>query len=431
MIINFSNNKGLIKSIIGLVAIFISQTATCEPASARPDAQRGQLNAFYNPLLIGSNTGQSGHSITKKLTQVDVGFMSASQVVVNSIPDTASSISGKVVGLAENGKDIVVFSFDKALQDYTNYLVKQSRSPHIAIVAMDPYTGRILSMGGRSRTVADPYLHSGYKAASLFKLITATAAVESKKLDPDHMVKFRGGLYTLNKWNISPDARRDRQTMSVSDALGKSCNPVFARIALQYLDPYLLKRYAQSFGFNHELNFDMKLPNSKATIPSSDYGLGRTAAGFGNVGISPVHAAALVSGIANGGYLPRPMLIDRVVSETGELLYLGHPEVANRIMRPETSQTILEMMESTVKVGTSRREFYAGKAQKLPGISVAAKTGTLSGTNPKGINRWFIATAPVEDPKIALAVIVVDPNRPGLSPSRLGMLLIKRYLTNK
>jgi hypothetical protein len=86
----------------------------------------------------------------------------------------------------------------------------------------------------------------------------------------------------------------------------------------------------------------------------------------------------------------------------------------------------MEMMRYTTTVGTSRREFMRGSSPTLGAIDVAGKTGTLTGDNPVGLNNWFIGAAPIQNPKIAVAVITVDP-RSSSKASHLGRLVLQKY----
>jgi len=321
----------------------------------------------------------------------------------------------------------VFYTLDPELQEFVTSVVNRAPANHVAIVAMNPRTGAIMAIAGKSPTVNDIEYHAGFPAASLFKVVTAAAAVEEAGIDSNSLVAFRGGTYTLNQWNYLPSPRADRRLMSVGEAMGRSCNPVFGHIGLKYLNGSILSRYATKFGFNQSLDFEAPLPHSAAVIPHDDtYELSRTAAGFGEIKISPVHAAALVSGIANGGLLPRPQLVERIVDSDGRTLEESKPDTIQRIIQPSTAQSLLTMMRHTTTVGTSRREFMRGNKPVLGDIEVAAKTGTLSGTDPVGLNNWFIAAAPINNPELALAVITVDPKR-AAKASHLGRLVFEKY----
>ncbi|MCO6432589.1 MAG: hypothetical protein J5J00_17185 [Deltaproteobacteria bacterium] len=348
------------------------------------------------------------------------------KVILNEMPKFSSQHNGKVLGISHKN-EFVFYTIEPELQRYAEELVRKADAPHVAIVAMDPDSGKILAIAEKSNSIKNLSLHSGFPAASLFKIITTAAALEKTTIEPSSVIKFRGGTYTLNKWNYAPDKRKDKRAMTVYEALGRSCNAVFGRIALNHLSAPALREYVSSFGFNMPIGFEHPLEESSAEIPEDDFGLSRTAAGFGDVFISPVHAAALMSGIANEGLLPRPTVINEVVDGDGRILYKTHPEMLRRIVAGETADKLLSMMESTTTVGTSRSEFYVKHKPVLP-VSVAAKTGTLSGKNPKGLNHWFVAAAPISNPKIAVSVIVVTQGYSRTKASRLGRQIIEKFL---
>lgn len=363
-----------------------------------------------------------------KLDKVNLDLGRHGRLTLDRLPNPDSVFSEKVVGMTGAG-ELVYLTVDQKLQNYVESILDNASASEVAIVAMEPHTGKVLAMAGKSRSVKNITRHAGFPAASLFKLVTSAAALERGVVEPYSQIKFRGGTYTLNQWNYNPDSKKDKRSMHLAEALGRSCNPVFARVALKHLSADALRRYAKMFGFNTPLHFDLPVEASTASIPSDAFGLSRAAAGFGDVTISPIHAAALMSGIANGGMLPRPNVVEKVVSQDGAVLYESRPEALQRIVRPGTSRKLLKMMEYTTTVGTSKREFISKGKRILP-VSVAAKTGTLRGKFPAGINNWFVAAAPLQNPEVAIAVVVVNPSVSSKA-SRLGRMVLQKALAAK
>lgn len=347
------------------------------------------------------------------------------QVVFTEMPHFSAVYHGKVTGVSQT-HDYIFYSINAELQKRATEIVKNTSAPHVAIVAIEPSTGRILAMAGKSISIGNILTHSGFPAASLFKVVTASAALEKGGISPTTEVNYRGGAHMLDRSNVFPDPLRDRLTSTVTDAIGKSNNPVFARIALQHLSSGTLQQYANLFGFNGPLGFDINLPVSSAYIPVDEYGLGRTAAGFGAVHLSPIHAAVMMAGIANKGVLPRPTLVDEIVKKDGSLVFKNKPSNVKRMLKAETSEEVFEMMESTTITGTSRKAFTNRGVPLLP-FRVSGKTGTLRGDNPKGLNNWFIGAAPVENPKIAIAVIVVNPGTASAKASSIAKTVLESY----
>jgi peptidoglycan glycosyltransferase len=345
---------------------------------------------------------------------------------LSKTPSLGASYLERRYARNQNG-DFVFFNVEPKLQDLAEQLVDNNSAPHVALVAIEPATGKILALAEKSNSISDLSIHSGFPAASLFKVVTAAAAVDSGRLAPDVNIRFRGGTYELSQWNYSPSIKGDKREMSLGEALGKSCNPVFARVALNNLDEKLLKTYGLRFGFGMKLPYDVSLPISKISIPSGSYEFSRTAAGFGEVTISPVHAAVIMAGLANKGVAFRPTLVDRIISQEGDLRYASKNEPWQRILPPSSAATIMDLMVNSTTVGTSRKEFALNSKTQLHNIAVAGKTGTLRGKDPVGLNNWFIG-APVNNPKIAVAAIVVDPSSISTKASRMGRMMIEASL---
>jgi membrane peptidoglycan carboxypeptidase len=360
------------------------------------------------------------------LHRVEVISSRNGDIALSDRPRFEKRLGDRYAGITKKN-NFVFYTLDPELQEHVSKIVAQAHASHVAIVAMNPSNGAVLAIAGKSNSIDDIEYHAGFPAASLFKVVTAAAAVEHAGIAPHSLIPFRGGNYTLNQANYYPDARRDQRIMSVGEAMGRSCNPVFGHIGVKYLNGQLLSRYARQFGFNRPLEFEAPLPESSAWIPQNDlYELSRTSAGFGEVRVSPIHAAAFMSGIANGGMLPRPQIVDTVVSPDGTVIHKQKSEVLQRIVEESTAQSLMDMMRNTTTIGTSRREFMRGSSPTLGSIDVAGKTGTLTGDNPQGLNNWFIGAAPISNPQIAVAVITVDPARSSKA-SHLARLVFQRY----
>lgn len=358
----------------------------------------------------------------ERLEKAYIQKLTAAEVVIPRMPDFRTSYRGHVAGLSER-REFVQYTIRPELQEYAKLLVSKVSAPHVAVVAMEPSTGRILAIAEKSTTVRNAATHAGYPAASLIKVVTSAAALEHAAMHPHTEIAFRGGTYELSPANYNPRPNADRRVMSVSEALGRSCNPVFSRVALLFLNPALLRFQTAAFGFNSDLKLQVPIPSSRASIPNEDFEFGRTAAGFGEVFISPVHAASLMSAVANNGRLTRPSIVDQIISATGDTIYRFTPSMLRQAVTSETAKTLLQMMTYTTTVGTSRREFRG----KVP-WEVPAKTGTLKGDDPKGLNNWFIGAAPLKDPQIAVAVIVVNPAGASSKASHIGRLILEKYL---
>lgn len=297
------------------------------------------------------------------------------------------------------------------LQLEAKALLQKNDLPWGALVALDPRSGKVLAMSSYSSK--EPYAgdiatRATFPAASLFKLVTAAAVIEQSGLDGSHTIFYRGGDYTLVRQNAIPDPRKDRRKITFAEALGRSVNPAFAHVALNTISESTLERYAHSLGFNQRLPFDAPIDVSHFERPGDEYETARTAAGFGDVTLSPLHAAVLTATIANRGVMMKPYIVDHIVGVDGTLRYQSKQTAVRTALSRSTASELLSMMEATVDSGTAKRQFLKMRNPFLKSVPIAAKTGTLSGENPKGLYHWFVAAVPANNPEVVVAALIIE-----------------------
>jgi peptidoglycan glycosyltransferase len=326
--------------------------------------------------------------------------------------------------------DKMYLTISPKLQEHAVELLKSSRVPLGAIVAIEPSSGKIRALAGYSQNRPKEgqalVAMNTFPAASLFKVITAAAAVETSGLSSQSVIKYRGGTYSLGKHNYLPSTKADKNAMTLSTALAKSCNPAFARVALNNLSVDILTQYANNFGFSKRLALDFPLAPSTLDMSKDDYTFARTAAGFGDAFVSPIHAAVIAAAVGNKGLMMRPYIVDSIADRSGLVKVRNSSQVLEQVILESTAQEVLSMMEATVSEGTGRKQFRSASPQ-LKRISVASKTGTLSGKNPKGVYHWFIAVAPVENPSLAIATLVIDDGTARINGVGLGKKFYEKY----
>lgn len=309
----------------------------------------------------------------------------------------------------------VIYTLDPTLQERMKKYLKDYRVPYGVFVAIDPSSGKVLALAEHSSYnpgLKGLSVKATYPAASIFKLVTAAAALEEKKANPDTMIAFHGGLYRLRKTNWEDDPERDFKTISLSDALAKSANVPFAKVASRWLDNSTLLSYANAFGFNRPIFFEIPVQISHAYIPEGRKQVAYTAAGFGDIEMSPLHGALIASAIGNGGDFLVPHLIEKVVDKNGNELYAPTKEVVGQVVSKNTTDLLREMMGKTVIMGTSRRAFRSyHRSAALRDITIGGKTGSLTGNDPRGKYSWFVGMAPLEKPEIAIAALVINNGR--------------------
>jgi len=326
-------------------------------------------------------------------------------------PQFQRILNGKYIEDRESYR--FVYTVDPALQASVNEILRSRRPLLGTFVALEPQTGKILALIDYVRGNPDYtgiWQRATYPAASVFKLITAAGALEKGLLHYDSPVSFRGNLYRLAPEKINKISKWERQT-NFDEALGKSNNVVFARVASKLVGPQTLREFSEAFGFNHSIQFDFPLDMSRASIPERSYELARCGAGFGEVTLNPLHAAMIAAAIANSGVMMKPYLIEEMTDQEGEKVYQAKPEVLAQPIRAKTALDLSRMMLRTVEDGTASRIFHRHGKTLLKRMSICGKTGSLSGENPPGLYDWFVGFAPGDAPQIAFAAMVVNQDR--------------------
>src|SRR5882724_6851232 len=296
-------------------------------------------------------------------------------------------------------------------------LLRMYRPVGAAVVALDPRTGKVLAMAEIGEgAVTKPV----YPAASVFKIVTGAALLE-KGVSPDDETCYHGGIRRLVGKLLQDKPNLDRRCLSLSMAMAKSANVVFAKMAVKHLDGEELRKSAERFLFNRPI-FDQPLEQSSAEIPDDGLGFAKSAAGFGQVKLSPMHAALIAASVGNGGVAMEPSLIDAVndeaVESTGSL----------RLMNVETAGALRDMMKLTVSQGTATPTFHERRRNVLGSIEVAGKTGSLSNYKPFKDYSWFVGFAPADDPKIAVAAVVVNGPKWRIHAPYIAREALKAYL---
>lgn len=153
------------------------------------------------------------------------------------------------------------------------------------------------------------------------------------------------------------------------------------------------------------------------------------AAGFWHSQLSPLHGALLASTIANDGKMPYAAIVDRIETRGGEALYTHTPRTFRQVLPRHTARAAGEMMTKTVTHGTSKKAFWDPRGRPfLPGVEVAGKTGTLSRYEPHRTYNWWVGYAPVDDPQIAVAALVVNEPKWRIKASYVAREALRSYL---
>lgn len=327
------------------------------------------------------------------------------------IPDTEMKLRD-----GETKKVKLTYTVDADLQKEADRLLKSYKPDYGAIVMMDADTGRILAMSsfqkGGGEDAPNLALKGTFPAASVFKIVTATAALDKYHMTPESTIQFNGGNHTLYKKNVmSTKINRWTRNMTLREAFARSINTVFGRIALEKLEPQDIEDYAVRFGFNKNIQSDLPFTGGMTEIPKEkNFRLTEMASGFNNATqMSPVQGAMIAAAVAKDGVMQVPFIVDKVQTEDGQTVFQSEPEVAAVTMSPQGAEKLKELMEATVKNGTSRTSFRSlMRDRKFRTLEVGGKTGHLTGVNPKGRVDWFVGYAIGEKERIAVAALTVN-----------------------
>jgi len=365
---------------------------------------RAGLERSYNDYLTGSNAN------------LDTVFRSALD---------------KLRGTTVTGNDLQL-----TIRPGAQYIAQRALQGKCgAVVAIEPSTGRVLVMATnpsynpnlienhfaqatRSRAPCRGALLNRatagkYPPGSTFKIITAAAALDTRRFTPDSQFYDPGyceeyGQRVRNAGN--PEAPETFGHVDFNFAFEHSVNSVFCNVG-KTLGAGTVLKYAERFGFyslppletpeNERVESGLYNRGKlfKPKRPEFQVDPGRLAFGQERLEVTPMQMAMVGATVANGGVTMRPHLIEKVVSPGGNTVTHFRPEKLGRPIGARTAGELAHMMELAVQGGT-------GTAAQIPGVRVAGKTGTAE-TGRAGVNTtWFVTFAPVEKPQVAIAVVV-------------------------
>lgn len=327
-----------------------------------------------------------------------------------------------------------------------------------AVVALDPKTGEVLAMvstpsydlqifeNGLTQTESDslyqnkdaPLLKRGmsgeYPPGSTFKIVTAMAAYQAGKFQPDARVSCPGYLKVGNrrvKCENHPAA-----TYGFNMAMTKSCNSYFGRLG-QKVTAEEFKKTATELGFGERSGID--LPGErKGVIPDRGYiqkvhnrpysagDANNIGIGQGDVLTTPLQMAVLMSLVANEGVCYAPSVLRGTIPNTeGATLQLRKPIELHRFDADSAFwKTMKAALANVVNVGTARRA-------QVQGVQVAGKTGSAENSQSRKTHAWFVGYAPAEQPKIAFAVIVETAGHGGSIAAPIAQKVVATYLRDR
>lgn len=386
---------------------------------------------YESPELYAHITGYFSTSLNS-MTGLE---RAENSVLGGSDSDLATQRLQELIGGEQPRGGSVELTIDPAMQK-TAYDALDGQKG--AIVALNPKTGEILALvsypsfdtnklASPDGNISAAYAHEleedsnkpldnraigGDQSSpgSTFKVVTAAAALENDpSLTADTLVEAPA------TWK-PPDSDKKIANygghscgtttgkVALRTAMTLSCNPPFAILAVDMGADKFIEQ-TESFGFGKPLNIPLEVTPSRVPMPTSQAGLAMDAFGQNDVMVTPLQMAMVAAAVANDGTLMTPYLVKRTYTADLELISETEPTIYSQPMRTSTAAEIQKMMVDVVRIG-------GGTSAAIPGIQVAAKTGTAE-VPGKAPQSWFIGYAPADDPQIAVAIFVENSGRAG------------------
>ncbi len=324
--------------------------------------------------------------------------------------------------LPKDGYDLIL-TIDEVIQYIAerelDKVFRNYRARGASIVVMNPHTGEILALA--NRPTFDQNRHANatpdqirnrsicdlFEPGSVFKIVTASAALEENKVREEDRFFCENGQYRVAN-HILHD-HRAHGWLVFREVIEQSSNIGICKVA-EILGPEIICRYLKLFGFGAKTGID--LPGeikgmtkdlrtwSKTSIAAIPMGQ--------EIGVTALQLVNAISVIANGGYLMKPYIVKEIRDKQGQTIEVFSSTPVRKVISPETVARIKKILIGVIENGT-------GKLARNPDILAAGKTGTAQKVEPNGrySHSKFIASfmgfAPAEDPAIAVVITVDEP----------------------
>lgn len=321
-------------------------------------------------------------------------------------------------------------TIDSTIQHYIEVAMQsaydQYKPKSMSVIAADPKTMEILGMANMPTFDPNKYMDatgdgagfynhaikSTYEPGSTFKIVTLAASVEEKLFDP--VATFLSGSIRIKGYSkaLHDINRAGWGQISFLEGVKRSSNVLFVKL-YEMLGQERLLKYINDFGFNEKTGIDLPGEAKGFVNPNINrpVEIATLAYGHGVIGVTPLQQLVAISAIANGGNLMTPHVVKEIADpNTGETKET-EPSVVRRVIDEASAKQTGEYLEQVVADQVKGTGRYA----HIDGYRVAGKTGTAIKVEGKGYVKSkvlvsFIGYAPVNDPKIAVIVIMDEPN---------------------
>lgn len=324
----------------------------------------------------------------------------------------------------------VHYAIHDELQSCARRLFRQYHPLCGALAAIEPSTGRVLALfsyGGPDQTL---FLRNTFPSASIFKIVTASAAIESGRLSPNSLISFAGNRYTLYRYQLRDNPRYGTLT-SLSEAFAYSINPVFGKIGMNMLGKDLMFRYAEKLGYRSRVPFEIEADTSFLKPCDSAYNLAELACGFNEeTRMTPLLGALMTASLVEDGRMLRPCLVDSITDPADKrIIYRTSPVLWKTSLKESTAREVRGMMEKVVIEGTARKSFTHVARSFNNDMQLGGKTGSIN-VNGLGKVDWFVGFGRHRTDvrqRIAVAVVAVFGPYWTVHSSYIGAEIVRLY----
>ena len=335
------------------------------------------------------------------------------------------------------GQSLVAdYAPDSLLNARISLYLQRYRPETGVIIAADLRTGHVLGMGERADSLitSAPKLAfaGGFPAASLVKILTATAALESNARELVDSIPQLGGHHTLYRRQLKTEGVRNLTRITLEDAFCKSVNPAFGMLGLS-MGAAALRTTALHMGFNKP-TLPSYVATSRIAFPDTGFSLAEASCGFtAKTTISPWHALQIARGAGDDGRLRVCGFAHSIVNLSTRAELSLSRDSGNAFVSQDNLPRLQSMMEATVRKGTSRKGFHSiMKANHMDKIVAGGKTGSLDGEEVPGRFDWFVGYVKLKDDTtkgLAISIMLIHREYASIHASQLAALLIRDWLS--
>ncbi|CAH1196172.1 Penicillin-binding protein 2B [Paenibacillus auburnensis] len=338
------------------------------------------------------------------------------------LPDSQDTYKPAVNG--SNFKLTIDSMIQRYIEDAMQKAYNQYKPKSMTVIAADPNTMDILGMANMPTFNPNEFwkttdqgdflnhaIKSIYEPGSTFKIVTLAGTVQEKLFNPD--ATFKSGSIRIKGYSkaLHDINRSGWGEISFLEGVKRSSNVAFVKLGYEMLGQERLTQYIHDFGFEEKTGIDLPGEVSGRVTPQYAVEYATLAYGHGKVQVTPIEQLTAVAAIANGGKLMVPHVVKEVTDPNTGKTVVTQPEVVRQVISEESARetgSYLEQVVSDQSIGTGRHAY-------IEGYRVAGKTGTAIKVEGQDYVKSkvlvsFIGYAPVNDPKIAVIVIIDEPN---------------------